>query len=110
MGRLFGKPLQGSLNLLILKTLVRGPMHGYAITNRIQQVSEDVLQVEEGSLYPALHRMEQEGWISSEWSLSETNRRVRFYQLTSQGREQLAAEERDWEKINAAVAKVLRYV
>jgi len=109
MGRLFAKPLQGSLGLLILKTLTGGAMHGYAITTRIQQISDDVLQVEEGSLYPALHRMEQEGWISSEWSLSESNRRVRYYKLTAKGRTQMNAEEREWEKVTKAIAKVLRY-
>jgi PadR family transcriptional regulator, regulatory protein PadR len=109
MGRLFSKPLQGSLGLLILKTLSHGPLHGYAITTHIQQISNDVLQVEEGSLYPALHRMEQEGWISSEWAMSETNRRVRYYKLTIKGAQQLKAEEREWEKVTAAIAKVLRY-
>lgn len=109
MPRVLSKPLQGSLNLLILKTLANEPMHGYAITSRIQQVSDDVLQVEEGSLYPALHRLEQDGMISSEWTLSETNRRVRFYKLTARGRKQLEAETQDWEKINTAIAKVLRF-
>jgi transcriptional regulator len=110
MGRLLSKPLQGSLNLLILKTLSRGPLHGYAITNHIQQVSDEVLQVEEGSLYPALHRMEQEGWIVSEWALSDTNRRVRYYTLTVKGKRQLALEENDWRQITAAVSKVLKFV
>ena len=110
MGRLLSKPLQGSLNLLILKTLSRGPLHGYAITNHIQQVSEAVLNVEEGSLYPALHRMEQEGWISSEWALSDTNRRVRFYKMTPKGKRQLALEEDDWRQITSAVSKVLKFV
>jgi transcriptional regulator len=110
MGRLLSKPLQGSLNLLILKTLSRGPLHGYAITNHIQQVSADVLQVEEGSLYPALHRMEHEGWISSEWALSDTNRRVRYYKLTAKGKRQLLLEEDDWKQITAAVTKVLKFV
>ncbi len=110
MGRLLSKPLQGSLNLLILKTLSRGPLHGYAITNHIQNVSGEVLQVEEGSLYPALHRMEQEGWISSEWALSDTNRRVRYYKLTAKGKKQLSLEENDWKQITAAVGKVLRFV
>jgi PadR family transcriptional regulator PadR len=110
MGRLLSKPLQGSLNLLILKTLSRGPLHGYAITNHIQQVSDEVLQVEEGSLYPALHRMEQEGWIASEWALSDTNRRVRYYKLTVKGKRQLALEESDWRQITAAVSKVLQFV
>jgi PadR family transcriptional regulator len=110
MGRLLSKPLQGSLNLLILKTLSRGPLHGYAITNHIQQVSDEVLRVEEGSLYPALHRMEQEGWIASEWALSDTNRRVRYYTLTAKGKRQLALEENDWRQITAAVSKVLKFV
>jgi transcriptional regulator len=110
MSRLLSKPLQGSLNLLILKTLSRGPLHGYAITNHIQQASDEVLQVEEGSLYPALHRLEQEGWISSEWALSDNNRRVRFYKLTAKGKRQLAIEEDDWKQITAAVGKVLKFV
>jgi transcriptional regulator len=110
MGRLLSKPLQGSLNLLILKTLSHGPLHGYAITNHIQQVSGDILQVEEGSLYPALHRLQQEGWISSEWAISDTNRRVRFYKLTVKGKKQLALEEDDWKQITAAVSKVLKFV
>jgi PadR family transcriptional regulator PadR len=110
MGRLLSKPLQGSLNLLILKTLSRGPLHGYAITNHIQLVSDEVLQVEEGSLYPALHRMEQEDWITSEWALSDTNRRVRFYKLTPKGKRQLAQEENDWMQTTAAVTKVLKFV
>jgi transcriptional regulator len=109
MGRLLSKPLQGSLNLLILKTLSLGPLHGYGITNHIQQISDEVLQVEEGSLYPALHRMEQEGWITSEWALSDTNRRVRYYKLTVKGKRQLADEERDWKQVTAAVAKVLNF-
>ena len=109
MGKIFSKPLQGSLNLLILKTLAQGPLHGYAITCRIQQISQDVLQVEEGSLYPALHRMQQDGLISSEWALSETKRRVRFYKLTPDGKKALAAESREWERVNAAIAKVLRF-
>ncbi len=110
MGRSPSKPLQGSLSLLILKTLSRGPLHGYGITNHIQQISEGILQVEEGSLYPALHRMEQEGWISSEWATSDTNRRVRFYKLTTQGKRQLAEEESQWKQITAAVVKVLNFV
>ncbi len=109
MGKLRSKPLGGSLNLLILKTLSKGPLHGYAITTRIQQVSGDVLQVEEGSLYPALHRMQQDGLISSEWAQSETNRRVRFYQLTSAGSKALASESAEWERLNAAITKVLRF-
>ena len=109
MGRLVSKPLQGALNLLILRTLSQGPLHGYAITIRIQQISEDVLQVEEGSLYPALHRLQQDGLVSSEWATSETNRRVRYYNLTAKGRRELESEIADWERVNAAIAKVLRY-
>src|ERR1700688_2230918 len=84
--------LQGTLALLVLKTLARGAMHGYGITLHIQRVSSDVLRIEEGSLYPALHRMEQEGWISAEWGVSENNRRARYYRLTANGRKQLAEE------------------
>jgi PadR family transcriptional regulator len=101
--------LQGTLDLLVLRTLAsRGPVHGYGITTHIQQVSENVLRVEEGSLYPALHRMEQAGLIASEWRISETNRRARFYQLTAKGRKQLKAEEANWDALTAAVARVLR--
>jgi transcriptional regulator len=107
---MLSKPLQGSLNLLILKTLSRGPLHGYGITNDIQQISGDVLQVEEGSLYPALHRMEQEGWIASEWAISDTNRRVRYYKLTAKGKKQLALEHDEWKQVTAAVARVLNFV
>src|SRR6266851_4921845 len=101
--------LQGTLALLVLKTLARGPRHGYGITLHIQMVSKDVLRVEEGSLYPALHRMEQDGWISAEWGTSENNRRARYYQLTSKGRKQLAVEEKNWERLTQAVAQVLRF-
>ena len=110
LGRLFTKPLQGALNLLILKALRRGPMHGYGITNMIQEASEQVLDIEEGSLYPALHKMEHEGWITSEWALSDTNRRVRYYKLTLKGERQLTTEEREYHRVNAAIAKALRYV
>jgi transcriptional regulator len=109
MSRIVGKTLLGSLNLLILKTLIHGPLHGYAITTRIQQISDEVLQVEEGSLYPALHRLEQDGFVQSEWALSETNRRVRFYQLTTKGRRQLKEASEEWERMTAAIQKVLRY-
>ena len=88
--------LQGTLALLVLKTLARGPMHGYGITLHIQQVSEDILRVEEGSLYPALHRMEQDGWVSAEWGMSENNRRARYYRLTPSGRRQLAPLRKEW--------------
>jgi transcriptional regulator len=102
--------LQGTLALLVLKTLARGPRHGYGITLHIQMISKDVLRVEEGSLYPALHRMEQDGWISAEWGTSENNRRARYYQLTSKGRKQLAEEETSWAQLTEAVAHVLQFV
>jgi len=101
--------LQGTLALLVLKTLARSPMHGYGITLRIQQISEDILRVEEGSLYPALHRMEQDGWVIAEWGMSENNRRARYYRLTAAGRKQLAAEEENWERLTQAVAQVLKF-
>ncbi|HVS88464.1 MAG TPA: PadR family transcriptional regulator [Candidatus Acidoferrum sp.] len=102
--------LQGTLALLVLKTLARGSKHGYGITLHIQMVSKDVLRVEEGSLYPALHRMEQDGWISAEWGTSENNRRARYYQLTSKGRKQLVEEEKSWAQLTEAVAHVLQFV
>ena len=101
--------LQGTLDLLILKTLMRGPMHGYGIAVHIQQVSDEVLRVEEGSLYPALHRIEQSGWISSEWGTSDNNRRAKYYRVTAVGRKQLAKEEENWERLTRAVGKVLRF-
>ena len=101
--------LQGTLALLVLKTLERGPMHGWGITLHIQRISNEVLRVEEGSLYPALHRMEQERWIVSEWGVSENNRRARFYRLTALGRKQLNAERENWKKITGAVALVLEF-
>ncbi len=100
--------LQGTLALLVLKTLARGPMHGYGITLHIQRVSSEVLRVEEGSLYPALHRMEQEGWINAEWGTSENNRRARYYRLTPSGRKQLAEEEARWAQLTRAIASVLQ--
>jgi PadR family transcriptional regulator PadR len=99
--------LQGTLDLLILKTLVHGPMHGWGISLRIQQVSREVLQVNQGSLYPALHRLEQQGLIAAEWGNSENNRQAKFYELTKNGRKQLAEETRNWERLSAAVARVL---
>ena len=99
--------LQGTLDLLILRTLAVGPMHGWAISQRIQQVTGDVLQIAQGSLYPALHRLEQEGWIEAEWGSSEANRQAKFYELTRSGRKQLAAEEENWQRISDAVARVL---
>jgi PadR family transcriptional regulator PadR len=101
--------LQGTLALLVLKTLARGSLHGYGITLHIQMVSKDFLRVEEGSLYPALHRMEQDGWVSAEWGLSENNRRARFYRLTAKGHRQLAEEEKNWERLTQAVAHVLSF-
>jgi PadR family transcriptional regulator PadR len=101
--------LQGTLALLVLKTLEQGPMHGWGITLHIQRISNEVLRVEEGSLYPALHRMEQQGWIVSEWGTSENNRRARFYRLTALGRKQLNAERQNWKKITGAVALVLEF-
>ena len=102
--------LQGTLGLLVLKTLAaRGPLHGYAITSHIQQVSADMLRVEEGSLYPALHRMEQETWVRAEWGTTEKNRQARFYTLTALGRKQLAQEEASWARLTEGVRRVLRY-
>jgi len=100
--------LQGTLDMLILKTLTLGPMHGYDIVRRIQQVSDSVLQVEEGSLYPSLHRMEKRGWIEAEWGLSENNRKAKFYQITSAGRRQLRASTAKWTRYATAVFKVLQ--
>ena len=103
--------LQGTLTLLVLKTLAANKrMHGYAITTHVQRVSADLLRVEEGSLYPALHRMEQQGWLRSEWGLTEKNREARFYSLTPLGRKQLAIEEESWERFTEGVGRVLRYV
>jgi len=101
--------LQGTLALLVLKTLAREPMHGYGITLHIQMLSKEVLRVEEGSLYPALHRMAQDGWIKAEWGTSENNRRARYYSLTATGRKQLAEQERNWARLTQAVAQVLQY-
>src|SRR4249920_352292 len=103
--------LQGTLTLLVLKTLASSKrMHGYAITTHVQRVSDDLLRVEEGSLYPALHRMEQQGWLKSEWGLTEKNREARFYSLTAKGRRQLALEEESWARFTEGVGRVLRYV
>jgi len=109
LGKAGNDVLQGTLALLVLKTLQRGKMHGYAITKHIQQVSGEVLRVEEGSLYPALHRMEQVGWIKAEWGLSGNNRRARYYELTAKGQKQLAEEENNWQRLTEAVASVLRF-
>ena len=101
--------LQGTLALLVLKTLARGALHGYGITLHIQMVSKEILRVEEGSLYPALHRMEQDGWVSAEWRSSENNRRARYYRLTAKGWKQLAEEEKSWERLTEAVGHVLEF-
>ena len=102
--------MQGTLALLVLRTLsVAGPMHGYAITAHIQRVSADLLRVEEGSLYPALHRMEQDGWLRSSWGVTEKNREARFYTITAQGRRQLADEQASWARLTDGVGRVLRY-
>ncbi len=101
--------LQGSLNLLVLKLLSRRPdLHGYAIMTGIQEISEDVLRVEEGSLYPALHRMEESGWVRAKWITKDTGRRARIYQITTAGQEQLEAEESRWVAVTGAVNRVLR--
>jgi len=98
---------QGTLDLLILRTLALAPQHGWAISERLQQISGSVLQVRQGSLYPALHRLERRGWIKARWGASENNRRAKFYQLTATGRKQLEAEADAWRKLMAAVAHVL---
>lgn len=101
--------LQGTLDLLILRSLASGEMHGWGISQRLQQVSQDVLQVNQGSLYPALYRLEQQGWIESVWGESENNRRAKFYRLTPSGRRRLAEERAAWERVAAAIARVLQY-
>ena len=99
--------LQGTLDLLILQTLALEPMHGWGIAQRIQQVSKDVLQIGQGSLYPALYRLEYKGWIKSEWGNSESNRRAKFYKLTATGRKQLEAERASWDRLSEAISQVL---
>jgi len=99
---------QGTLDLLILKALSLEPMHGWAISERIHQVSRETLQIPQGSLYPALHRLERRGWIKAEWGASDNNRRAKYYELTRAGRKQLDAEARDWERLTTAVALVMR--
>jgi PadR family transcriptional regulator PadR len=102
--------LQGTLDLLVLRTLsVSGRMHGYAITSQIRRVSAELLRVEEGSLYPALHRMEQEGWLRASWGVTEKNREARFYDITAAGRKQLEAERESWARLTDGVGRVLRY-
>ncbi|HEX3746021.1 MAG TPA: PadR family transcriptional regulator [Bryobacteraceae bacterium] len=110
MGKTRGDVLQGTLDLLVLKTLAGGPMHGYGIASRIEQVSEELLRVEEGSLYPALHRIEQAGWIRARWKRSENGRPAKFYRLTAAGQKQLQQEEERWRKLTRGVSRILRPV
>src|SRR5688572_6920159 len=100
--------LPGTLDLLILRTLQTDPLHGWAISERIQQVSQDVLQVNQGSLYPALHRLEHQGWIEAEWAVSELGRRAKYYQLTPAGRRQLTVEAGEWERMSTAIGRVMK--
>jgi len=100
--------LQGTLDLLILKTLALGPQHGWAISQRIQQISDDALRVNQGSLYPALHRLEEQGWVASEWGTSDSNREAKFYKLTRTGVKQLERETANWERVSAGIGKILK--
>ena len=102
--------IQGTLDLLVLKTLSRGPVHGWGIAKRIQELSDDVLSVGQGSLYPALHRLEQQGWVSAEWKHSEFGRSAKFYSLTREGRKQLESELKSWTRLSSAVALVIQRV
>lgn len=99
--------LQGTLDFMVLKTLTWGPSHGYGVVRALRLITDDVLQIEEGSLYPALHRMERKGWVESEWGLSENNRRAKYYSITPQGRKQLRAETNSWAVLSLAISKVL---
>jgi PadR family transcriptional regulator len=100
--------MQGTLELLILKTLSRDSMHGYGIAQRIHEAADDLLKIEDGSLYPALYRMEERGWITSEWDVSENNRRAKFYKLTKVGRKQLEAESANWDRVSQAISRILQ--
>ena len=100
--------VQGTLDLLILRTIAREPLHGWAIAQRIQMLSKEVLQVNQGSLYPALQRLERQGWITADWGVSENNRRARFYKLTAPGRRRLEQEQADWDRLSAAISLVMR--
>ena len=100
--------LPGTLDLLILRTLQTQSLHGWAISERIQQISQDILQISQGSLYPALHRLEHQGWIEAEWAVSELGRRAKYYQLTPAGRRQLAVETDEWERMSTAIGRVMR--
>ena len=106
MGQQKADLLQGTLDMLILEALSLGPLHGYGVIQRIRQLSEEMLSVEQGSLYPALYRIEQRGWVRSEWDTTETGRRAKIYALTKAGRKQLAAEEESWDRLSLAIAKV----
>jgi transcriptional regulator len=108
MTRTNSDQLHGTLDMLVLKVLQGGALHGYAIAVRLQVLSRDVLQVEEGSLYPALYRMERRGWLASEWAMTDTGRRARFYTLTRAGRQQLAAETESWSRLTGAVQQILK--
>jgi transcriptional regulator len=101
--------LPGTLDLLILRTLQKDALHGWAISERVQAVSEDVLQINQGSLYPALHRLELQGWLEAEWKVSELGRRAKYYRLTTSGRRQLAVEAREWERMSNAIERVMRF-
>ena len=107
MGKQKSDLLQGTLDMLILKTLALEPMHGWGISQRIQQTSNGVLSINQGSLYPALYRLEQQGWITSEWGSSENNRQAKFYELTKAGRKQLTEETENWERLSAAIGQIL---
>ena len=100
--------LPGTLDLLILRTLQQGALHGWAVSERIQHISEDVLQINQGSLYPALHRLEHRGWIEAEWKVSELGRRAKYYRLTTPGRQQLAVEAREWDRMQNAISRVMK--
>jgi len=100
--------LPGTVDLLILRTLQTGPLHGWAVAERIQQISQDVLQIHQGSLYPALHRLEHQGWIEAEWAVSELGRRAKYYRLTASGRRQLAVEAGEWERMATAIGRVMK--
>ena len=101
--------LPGTLDLLILRTLQTDVMHGWAISERVQQISQDVLQINQGSLYPALHRLEHQGWIEAEWRVSELGRRAKYYRLTAPGRRQLAVEASEWERMSTAIDRVMKF-
>jgi transcriptional regulator len=101
--------LPGTLDLLILRTLQKDALHGWAVSERIQQISQDVLQINQGSLYPALHRLEHQGWIEAEWKVSELGRRAKYYRLTAAGRRQLAIEAREWERMAHAIGRVMKF-